>query len=212
MEQLSVDKTVKLLEKNKLPFAKSKLAKNVDQAKKVAKDIGYPVVLKAISPNIIHKSDAGAISLSIENEEQLESAFEDLIKKTKKAAKNKLEGILVQKTHTGQEVIIGVKQDPTFGPVILFGLGGIFVEILKDTSLRIAPIEKQDAIEMINELKSAKILEGARGQKPVNINALVDILVKTSKLAENKKILELDFNPIIVDEKSAVIVDARIMI
>jgi acetyl-CoA synthetase (ADP-forming) len=201
-----------LLEKYKLPFIKSKLCKNAEIAQKNAKIIGFPVALKVISPSIIHKSDVGGVKVNLQNEEEVKSAFEQILKKTKALAKKKLEGILVQKMESGTEVIIGMKKDPQFGAVILFGLGGIFVEILKDTSLRIAPVDKKEAIEMIQEIKASNILEGARGKKGVNIDELANIIVKLSKLAEEKKIKEIDFNPVIVNEKTAKIVDARIMV
>ena len=128
------------------------------------------------------------------------------------AVKKRLEGVLVQKMESGIEVIIGMKNDAQFGPVLLFGLGGIFVEILKDTSLRITPVDKKQALGMIQEIKSYPLLEGVRGGKAVNIDAIADIIVKTSKLAENKKIREIDFNPVIVNERSAAIIDVRIMV
>ena len=112
----------------------------------------------------------------------------------------------------GKEIIVGMTRDPQFGSVLMFGLGGVFVEVLKDVSFRIAPIGKEEAEEMIEEIKASKILKGIRGEKPVNTEKLVDILVKVSKLAENKKILEVDLNPVIVNETSAIIVDARIML
>jgi acetyl-CoA synthetase (ADP-forming) len=212
MEQLSIEQTMKLLEKYKLPFVKSKLCKSAELAQKNAKVIGFPVALKVVSPNIIHKSDIGGVRVNLQNEEEVKNAFEQIIKKTKSLAKRKLEGVLVQKMESGTEVIIGMKKDPQFGPVILFGLGGIFVEILKDTSLRIAPIDKKEAMEMIQEIKAYKILEGARGKKGVNIDEIANVIVKLSKLAEEKKIKEIDFNPVIVNEKTAKIVDARIMV
>jgi acetyl-CoA synthetase (ADP-forming) len=211
MQQLDINKTIKLLEKYKFPFSKSKLAFAPDQAVKIAKEIGFPIVMKIASKDIIHKSDLGCVETNIKDEKQVEGAFEKITKKAKKK-KAKVEGVLIQKQEQGKEVIIGMKRDPQFGPVVVFGLGGIFVEILKDTSLRILPIDKNQAEEMIKEIKSYKILEGIRGEKPVNINKLIDIIIKTSKLAEDKKILELDFNPVIINEKTATIVDARIMI
>jgi len=207
MEQLEFNKTKKLLGKYKLLFAKSDIAKSEEQAIKSAKKIGFPVVLKLISKEIIHKTEEGAVITDINSEEEAKEAYNSLMKKTKK----KIEGILVQKMEIGKEVIIGMKRDPQFDAVIMFGLGGIFVEVLKDVSFRIAPIDKVQAGEMMDEIKASEILKGVRGEKPVNIEKLVDILMKVSKLSENKKIIELDFNPVIVNETSATIVDARIM-
>jgi acyl-CoA synthetase (NDP forming) len=124
-----------------------------------------------------------------------------------------IEGVLVQATTQGKEVIIGMKRDPVFGPTILFGLGGIFTEVLKDTSLRIAPISKESAAEMIHEIRGIDILTGRRGEKPVDITKLADIIVKISKLAvEHPEIKEVDLNPVMAQPDGADIIDVRIMI
>jgi len=209
MQQLDIIKTIKILEKNKLPFSKSNIVKTKEQAIKTAKKIGFPVALKITSSKIIHKTDVNGVEINLETEDQVDKAYDHILKKNKKV---KIDGFLVQKMETGTEIIIGMKKDPQFGPIIMFGLGGIFTEILKDVSLRITPIDKNQAVDMIKEIKAHPILEGSRGRKAVNINALVDILLKTSQLSQNKNILELDFNPVIVDDKSATIVDARIMV
>ena len=213
MQQLSFEKTKNLLEKYKIPFAKSILVKSSDQAKKTAKKIKFPLVLKLISPKIIHKTEAGAIKTGIEDEEQLIKEYEKMIKAVKKRfPKIKIQGILLQKQEQGIEVIVGMKRDHQFGPVIVFGLGGIFVEIIKDVSLRIAPITPEQSEEMIEEIKGYKILKGVRGKTKVNIKALNKIITSTSKLVlENKKIIQLDFNPVIVNQKNAIIADARII-
>lgn len=213
MVQLELNKTIKLLEKYKLPFSKLKLAKSSEQALKIAKEIKFPVVLKIYSPDIIHKSDIDGVKTNIENEEQLSQAYDEILKSAKKKIpKAKIEGIIIQKMESGLEVIIGMKQDPQFGPVLMFGIGGIFVEILKDVVFRIAPIDKAQAKSMIEEIKTHKLLEGTRGQKPVNKKALVGLLIKTSKLVTENKIQELDFNPVIVNQTSAVIADPRIVV
>ncbi|MBW2996096.1 acetate--CoA ligase family protein [Candidatus Woesearchaeota archaeon] len=213
MKQMDFQKEKKLLERYKLPFAKSDLASSPEKALAIAKKFGYPVAIKAISKDIIHKSDIGGVKVNIQNKEELTSAYNSMLTAIKKKSpKAKIEGILIQKMESGVEVIIGMKRDPQFDAVVVFGLGGMFTEILKDVSFRIAPITKQEAEEMINEIKSSQILRGVRGSPPVKISALVDLLVKASRLAiENKKIQELDFNPVIVDEKTAVIVDVRIL-
>jgi len=214
MQQLNFEKTKKLLEKYKLPFVKSFLLKSEKAISSAVSKIGFPAVLKISSPDIVHKSDVGGVKLDLQNQEQVLSAYSEILKNIKrKKPRAKIEGLLLQKTESGQEVIVGMKRDPQFDAVLMFGLGGIFVEILKDVSFRIAPIYKQEAIEMIKEIKAVKLLTGARGKKPVNIEAIANILVKTGKLAlENKKILQLDFNPIIVNEKTAKIIDARIIV
>ena len=211
MKQLNTNKTISLLKKFKLPFAKSKLISTPEQAVKFSEEIGYPIALKIISKDVLHKSDVKGVLLNIKNKEQAKYSYNKLIKAAKKS-KIKLDGILIQKMESGKEVIVGIKRDPQFGPVIIFGLGGIFVELLKDISLRIAPIDKSQALEMIKQIKAYPILKGMRGEKSVNIEALANIIAATSKLSENKKIQELDFNPIIVNKKSAVIVDAKIIV
>jgi acyl-CoA synthetase (NDP forming) len=167
--------------------------------------MNFPVVAKIISDKVIHKSDSGAVITNIKNKDELKKIFQDLNKKFKKK-----EGVLIQEQISGIEIIIGSKYDPCFGPTILFGLGGIYTAILKDVSLRIAPIDKKQAEEMIYEIKTHKILEGARGQKAVAINKLVDILVKTSNLVTKFPVEELDFNPVIANDKKALVVDVRI--
>lgn len=210
MPQLSYEKTMKLLKKYKLPVVKDKLVKKLPQAKLAAKKIGYPVVMKAVSPKIIHKTDQKAIITGIANEGQLEKAFDSLSKIGKKK-KVILEGILIQKQEEGIEFIVGLKKDPTFDNVLLFGAGGIFVEIFKDISFRIPPIDKKEALSMIQEIKASKMLEGFRGMKPIDKEMIAKLLVKISKLSEEKKVEEIDFNPIMIKEDSALIVDARII-
>ena len=212
MPQLDFKKTNELLKKYKLSYCKSCLCKKVDEAIKAVKKINYPIVLKISSADIMHKTDFNLVKTDITNEKELENSFKDIIAKAKKKfPKAKIEGIILQEQLIGKEVIIGAKKDPTFGQVIMFGLGGIFVELFKDISFRIAPVNKNLAEEMIEEIKSHKILKGLRGEKSVSINSLVDILIKLSKLIEKEKITEIDFNPVIVNQKTASIVDARII-
>jgi len=199
----------------KIPLVKGEVVKTIKGAKKFIEKIGYPVALKVISRQIIHKSDVGGAILNIDNEKKLFQAYHQIIKNIEKnAPKATIEGFFIQEMISGgQEVIVGGKLDPTFGQTIVFGLGGVFVEVFEDTSFRVVPITKEDALEMIKEIKAYKILKGYRGKPPVNIEALVDILLKTSKmLEENQKIKELDINPILALPDRAVAVDARIII
>jgi len=209
---ISQEKALRLLKKKRFPVVKSVFAKEKDILKK-AKKLSFPIVLKLISPDIVHKSDANIIFLNIENEEDLQKNCEKAIKNAKKFKRNaKIEGFLLQEMISGQEVIIGMKQDEQFGPVIMFGLGGIFVEVLKDVSFRVAPVEREIALEMVKEIKGYKILEGIRGKKKANIDEIINIIRKVSLLVEkDKKIQEIDFNPVIVNEKEAKIVDFRIL-
>lgn len=212
MKMLALEKTLGILSKYHVPAAKCKIAKDADSAAKEAKSIGYPVVLKGISSLLVHKTDAGAIALCIQDEEELRKACERIEKSVTRHTKKKPEGILVQKHTSGREIIIGMKRDPQFGPVIMFGLGGIFVETLKDVSFRIAPLEKEDCMSMMMETKGYALLEGARGEKKANLDAIAKIMLAVSAIAEkNKDITEIDLNPVMADDKSAVVVDARMM-
>jgi acyl-CoA synthetase (NDP forming) len=213
MNQLPIDKTLNLLSKNNLPIAKCAAVKTIEAAAKEAGRIGYPVVLKGMSSEVIHKTDAGAIITGIKNELELAKAYSKIEKAVKKKSKKGIEFMLIQKEISGTEIIIGMKRDPQFGPVIMFGLGGVFVEVLKDVSFRIAPLEKDDCISMIKEIRGYAVLEGARGKKKANIEAIAKLLMSVSALAEkNKQIIEMDLNPIMVDEKSAIIADVRLMV
>jgi len=211
MEQFKFKKMVNLLEKYKIKFFKSKMVKDLDAAAAAAKKFGFPVVLKVISKDIIHKSDVGGVVTGIMDEKKVKEGFLKIMKNIKrKVPKAKIEGVLVQKQCKGEEIIIGMKRDKQFGPVIMFGLGGIFVEVMKDVVFRICPVDRKMAIEMVNEIKAAPVLKGFRGKKKINIDAVVDIITKISKIAmDKKKILEIDLNPIIVDEKNANVVDVR---
>ncbi len=207
---LNINKTKQLLGKHNLLSCKGKFAKNSEEAIKAAESIGWPVVIKIISPDIIHKSDFGGVAVGLENEEHLLDAYNKMMKIKRKA---KVDGILVQKMCSGHEIIIGAKRDEQFGPVVMFGLGGIFVEVLEDVSFRIAPVSRKEAEDMIKEIKGYALLSGARGQKKANIKSIVNMITKVSKMImTNKKIAEIDFNPVIVNEKKAVIADARIII
>jgi acyl-CoA synthetase (NDP forming) len=203
-----------VLEKYKIRLVRSSLVKNEEEAVTAAKKIGYPVVLKIVSPDIIHKTDAGGIAVDIKDEQELLKAFGQINKNVKKKfRKARIHGFLVQKMiKDGQQVIVGGKRDSQFGQTIMFGLGGIFTEVFEDVSFRVCPVNRADAEEMIKEIKGYKILKSYRG-KAYYINGLVEMILKASKmLEENKKIRELDINPVIVSSKEAVAVDARIVV
>ncbi len=205
-----------LLEKYGIPFPRRAIARTENEAIQKAHEIGYPVVFKIVSPDIIHKTDVGGVKIGIKNDEEARKAFREIIESVKQKKPNAhIEGILVEEmVQGGYEVIIGGLQDPTFGPVIMFGgLGGIYVELFKDVTFRLAPIDYDEAEEMIKETKGYEILRGFRGKEPANIEILKDLLVKTSKiLAENQNILELDLNPVRVFRDRAVVLDAKILI
>ncbi|MGD8505699.1 MAG: acetate--CoA ligase family protein [Candidatus Bathyarchaeota archaeon] len=198
-----------------IPVTKFKVAKNEKEAIQYAKEIGFPVVLKIVSPNVIHKFDVGGVILSLNSKAEVRTAYNKILKNVKKHnPETEISGVLVQEmAPQSTEIIIGATKDPQFGPTLMFGLGGIFVEVLKDVTFRIAPISEFDAREMITEVKASPILKGYRGQPPADIDAIVQILLNTSKLVmKHKEIKELDFNPIMVYEKGAKTVDARIIL
>jgi len=174
----------------------------------------YPAALKIISSDIIHKSDVGGIRVDLRNHEELKKAYVDILAAVKKNAPHaQIEGIAAFPMMQGIQLLIGMKKDLQFGNVLAFGIGGVFVEILKDVSLRIAPISKKDAYEIIKSIKAYTVLEGARGREPVNVDILAEMLKKISKMCQREKnIIELDFNPVIANAREAKIVDVRIIV
>ncbi len=193
-----------------LPVAKSFLCKESASIVSAAKKLGYPVVLKIISKQALHKSEIGGVAI-VKNQGELLGAFNSLVSAAKQN-KIKFDGILVQEFVEGKEVMLGIKNDATFGHVLAFGIGGKYVEILKDITFRSCPITKEDAEQMIDELKFKQLLFGARNEKPIDKNILVNTLVALSQLPEkNKKIEELDINPFIINEKQGKVADARIV-
>ncbi len=188
---------------------KSGIAKTEADALKLASRLKYPVALKVISPDILHKSDRGCVKSGIEDKGALKKAYSEIMANAKGS---RVEGMLVQKMgRSGVELIVGGKRDPQFGQLIMFGLGGIFVEIFKDVSVRVCPIEAEDAAEMIREIRAYPILAGARGTKPVDEEALIGLLMKTSRFLVKENPRELDFNPVIADSEGYDIVDVRII-
>ena len=198
-----------------IPITKFKLAKNEAETVKFAEEIGYPVVLKIVSPDIIHKSDVGGVIVNLKDAKDVRNAYKQILGSIKKhKADAKIVGVLVQEmAPSSTEVIVGAIKDPQFGPALMFGLGGIFVEVLKDVTFRVAPITVDEAREMITEVKAYPLLKGYRNQPPADIEAIVQILLNTSRLVmEHQEIKELDLNPIMVYEKGAKTVDARIIL
>lgn len=198
-----------------LPLPKSELATNEKEAAKIAKKIGYPVVLKIASPQIIHKSDAGGVKVNLQNEKEVRAAFKEIVKNAKKYDKNAtIKGVLVvEMVRGGKEMIIGSKLEPGFGPVIMLGMGGIYVEVLKDVTFRLAPVTDKEADDMISSIKTKKLLEGVRGEKPSDLNKLSECIQRLSQLVTDfKEIKELDMNPVLVMEKGkgCKILDVRI--
>jgi len=204
-----------LLKKAGIPVVEAKLSRSKKEAIFISKEMGFPVVLKISSPDVIHKSDSGGVKLGLANATQVGKAYNEIISSVKQAyPEAQIEGVSVQPmAPSGVEVIVGMSKDPQFGPVLMFGLGGILVEVLKDVSFRIVPVTARDAREMIREIKGYPILEGYRGQKPASIPALEKLIVKVSQFVEkNPQLKELDLNPIFAYPDKAVAVDARIIL
>jgi acyl-CoA synthetase (NDP forming) len=198
-----------------VPVVETRLATGRKQAGEIAAEIGFPVVLKIASPDIVHKSDAGGVKVGLKNKSQVEKACGEIMSAARqKFPGAKIEGVAVENmARPGIEIIIGMFKDPQFGPVIMFGLGGIFVEVLKDVSFRLIPIARRDAAEMIKEIKGYPLLRGYRGLEPAHLPSLEDILLKVSDFVKKTpSIKEIDLNPIIAYKDSAVAVDARIVL
>ncbi|MEN8116257.1 MAG: acetate--CoA ligase family protein [Bacteroidota bacterium] len=207
----------KILAEFDLPVVKSGLAKTADNSVGLAKEIGFPVVMKVMSEDIMHKFDVGGVVLNINSEEEAGNAFNKIISSVKtKMPDAVIDGILVTKQiQNGVEVILGIKKDPSFGSVVMFGIGGIFVEIFKDISFRVAPVSKEAALDMIHEIKASKLLLGARGKSVTDIDSLAESIVKLSGLALScPQISELDINPLIVLEEGngCFVADAKIVL
>ncbi len=203
---LRQEKTLSLLKKYKINFPKYKIIKN--QNFKITK---FPVILKINSSEVLHKTDLGLIYTNLNNKKEVIEAYKKININAKKN-KIKFNGVIAQEYISGIEVIVGFKKDSQFGSVFLFGLGGIFTEVLKDFSLRINP-NKNEIIQMIKEIKGYKILEGYRTHKKININYIVDLILKLEKLVyHDNHIKEIDLNPVIINEKGAYVVDAKIII
>ena len=204
-----------LLKEYGIPVPNFKLIKSENEIIGLAKEINFPIVMKIVSPDIIHKTDAGGVKVGIKDEKEAELAYQEIISKVKKYNKEaQILGVITYSMISkATEIIIGMIKDPHFGPVVMFGLGGIFVEVLKDISFRILPIEERDAGEMITGIKGYEILKGARGNPPRDIQAIKEVLLKVSKLTtENPEINEIDLNPIFVFEKGLQVVDARMIL
>jgi acyl-CoA synthetase (NDP forming) len=198
-----------------IPVVKTAFAKTEEEAVKAADDIGCPLVMKIISPQISHKSDVGGIRLSLQDADEVRAAYREMMEDIpEKRPDAVLEGVQLQPMLSGgREVIIGMIRDPTFGPMLMFGLGGVYVEILKDVRFAIAPVNEKEARDMITGIKTYPLLAGARGSKPSDIDALEDTIIKVSRLVcDFPEIEEFEINPMMVFEKGmgALAVDMRL--
>jgi acetyl-CoA synthetase (ADP-forming) len=213
--QLTEVEAKDLLRAAGVPVAETKLATTADEAATAADAIGYPVVIKIVSPEIVHKSDIGGVVLNVADADAARATFDQISSAVASAAPNaEIDGVAVQAmVPQGTEVIVGATTDPQFGSVMMFGLGGVFVEVMKDVAFRIVPLEKRDAHQLVREIKGFPLLEGARGTEPADLDALEALILKVSELVEaNPEIAELDLNPIFAYPNGTIAVDAHIVL
>ncbi|MEJ2248924.1 MAG: acetate--CoA ligase family protein [Candidatus Lokiarchaeota archaeon] len=200
-----------LLKEIGIKIPEQQLTKTEEETVKIAEKMGFPVVMKLMAEDVVHKSDSGAVKLNIKNKEEAKKAYKELMEIPSESEKK----ISVQQMASEPiaELIIGMTTDRQFGPALMFGIGGILVELLEDVSFRIAPITEYDAKEMIHEIKGFPLLDGFRGKPKADINAIVDALMKISNLViEHEEIYEMDLNPVFIYKDNLICVDARIIL
>ena len=200
------------LHENSIPVPEFRFASTPTQVAQGCQDIGYPVAIKVVSPDILHKSDVGGVVLGVQDERAALAAFETLQASTRAASKD-FQGVVIYPMIQGaQEVLLGLSRDPQFGPVVAIGLGGIHTEIWRDVSLRIAPVNRAEADSMIQEIRAIHLLEGVRGQPPCDLDALADVLVRVSWLPfRYPEIDEVDLNPVFLFSEGLLVGDVRVI-
>lgn len=204
-----------LLHNAGIPVTVSKLATTADEAAKIARSIGYPVVMKIVSGDIAHKSDVGGVMLGLKTAKAVKEGFDAMMERVRANAPGaRIDGVAVQQmAEPGTEVIVGLTTDPQFGHVMMFGLGGIFVEVLKDVAFRIVPLEARDASQIVREIKAFPVLEGVRGQAGADLAALEKLLLQVSEFAvAHPEVRELDLNPVLARPDGVIAVDARVVV
>ena len=213
-EVLTYEESRKIIDLVGLPLNKMALATNAEETIEKAKEVGYPIALKIISEDVIHKSDAGGVKIGIKSDEELKKSYEDMMINIKKHYPTaKIDGVSIEEMVKGTEILIGSMTDTQFGKMIALGIGGIFTEIYKDVTFRLIPITKDDVKEMMNEIKGKKIFEGFRGLPQVKTEELTNLMLKISKLVEENPIIkEMDLNPVVATEKGLITIDARIIL
>jgi acyl-CoA synthetase (NDP forming) len=198
-----------------VPVELAVLCDSAEKAVEAAQSAGYPVVLKIVSPDITHKSDVGGVKVGLNDADEVAGAYADIVASARKAVPDAdISGVAVQHmAPSGTEIIVGMTTDDQFGPVLMFGLGGVMVEVMKDVAFRIVPLEERDALQMIDEIKGRAVLDGVRGQSAADTGAIADVLLKVSAFVESEpRVREIDLNPIMVYPEGAVAVDARVVI
>jgi len=212
LEVLLESEAKRILVDHAIPTTKYKEAADVEDAVRSAEDIGYPVALKALSSKVVHKSDVGGVILDLLNAEEVRQAFGKIMDRVKPIDPD-ARVIVQEMVGPGVEAIVGATTDPHFGPILLVGIGGVFTELLEDVAFGLIPVDQDHAWRMLRSLRGYRIFEGYRGQESLNLTALIDIMLKVSRLVEeNPEIVGLDLNPVIIDEHSAIAVDARIVV
>ncbi|MGD9892147.1 MAG: acetate--CoA ligase family protein [Dehalococcoidia bacterium] len=204
-----------LLEQSGIPTSGARLAQTADQAVQIAGELGFPVVLKVLSQDIAHKSDVGGVALNLADADAVRAAFDAMMQSIQAAQPSaRIDGVSVQRQAApGTEVIVGMSKDPQFGPVIMVGLGGVLVEVLRDVAFRLVPLEPRDARDMLHEIKGFPLLEGYRGAPPADLAALESLILNVSRFVEaHPEIDELDLNPVFAYPDGAVAVDARVIV
>jgi acyl-CoA synthetase (NDP forming) len=211
---LTLEESRKVFEHWGIPVNKSSLATTEDEAVKLSSKIGFPVVMKIVSPQVIHKTEVGGVRVNVNSEDEVRKVYSELIVGTKqKIPEAEITGVLIEEMVKGTEFIIGTTEDPQFGQMIMFGVGGIFVEVYKDVSFRLIPITTGDAYDMLEEIKGKALLTGVRGLPEADSKQLVNILMKVSELVKNNpEIKEMDINPLMITNTGAVAADARILL
>jgi acetate---CoA ligase (ADP-forming) subunit beta len=197
-----------------IAVTRAELANDARDAVAIANRLGYPVGLKVVSDTVAHKSDVGGVVLNVGDAAAVEAAYVSLVANVRAAVADGVTGVSVQPmARPGTEIIVGVSRDPQFGPALMFGLGGVMVEVLGDVSFRIVPLSLRDAREMLHEIRGFRVLEGYRGHPPADLRALENLLLQVSRfIEENPSIQELDLNPVFAYAEGAVAVDARIVV
>jgi len=206
---------VGLLRAYGIPYPEHGFAQSVEDAVEIAGRLGYPVVIKVVSPEAIHKMDVGGVALGIQDAPGMAQAYKGILDSVREHLPgDQVQAMLVcRQAPAGLEVIVGALRDVMFGPSLMFGLGGIFAEVLKDVTFRVIPVQRIDAEEMISEIRGYPLLAGARGQAAVDVNALVELLLAVSRLiSERPEIEELDLNPVRLYEQGLEVLDARLMV
>jgi acetate---CoA ligase (ADP-forming) subunit beta len=207
---LSEHESKTLLRRYGIPVAREVLADDREDFLRAIAEIGFPLVIKGCAPNLAHKTEQGLVRVDIRNQEEADTVFEDLLARMKGQSRS----LLIQEMVTGtRELVVGMTRDPQFGPCVMFGLGGIYTEILRDVSFRVAPIEKRDALQMTQEIRGRKILEGVRGMPPADVEMLCGVLITMGQIGlEHDAIKEIDVNPLIISGSKPVAVDALVVL